>query len=338
MAQLRQNWPAPVIILLFVVLGGTYSVVNPLFESPDEIGHYEYVRWLVEGHGLARPEDVGHAPWHQEGSQPPLYYLAVAAMTAPISTGNADEVIRYNPHVAMGQPGSAGNKNVLAHGVADAWPWRGVALAGHLARFFSILLGAVTLSFTYASARLVFPGRQSVATLAAALVAFNPQFLFLSAAVNNDNLVIACCAASVWLLLRILDEPAPTTGQMIALGTILGLAALSKLSGLLLSGLAAVALLMIAWRRRSAREVIRNGLIVAAAALLVGGWWYARNLALYGDPLGLQAMFEVLPRRPAPPHWLNCGGAPKGCGAQAGASSASSTLCQMSGCIESIRS
>ena len=70
MARLRRSWPILVIILLFVILGSLYSVINPLFESPDEVGHYEYVRWLVEGHGLPRPEQVGYAPWNQEGSQP----------------------------------------------------------------------------------------------------------------------------------------------------------------------------------------------------------------------------------------------------------------------------
>ena len=75
MITLRRHWPIVLILALFLGLGGAYSVVNPLFESPDEVWHYEYVRWLVEGHGLPRPEQVGTAAWHQEGSQPPLYYL-----------------------------------------------------------------------------------------------------------------------------------------------------------------------------------------------------------------------------------------------------------------------
>ncbi|HEY64502.1 MAG TPA: hypothetical protein G4O02_08005 [Caldilineae bacterium] len=37
--------------------------------------------------------------------------------------------------------------------------------------------------------------------------------------------------------------------------------------------------------------------------MAVGGWWYWRNWRLYGDPLGLQAMFAVLPRRAEPPTW-----------------------------------
>ena len=64
-----------IVLALYIPTASAYSVINPLFESPDEVWHYEYVRWLVEGHGLPRPEEVGSAPWHQEGSQPPLYYL-----------------------------------------------------------------------------------------------------------------------------------------------------------------------------------------------------------------------------------------------------------------------
>jgi hypothetical protein len=35
--------------------------------------------------------------------------------------------------------------------------------------------------------------------------------------------------------------------------------------------------------------------------LAIAGWWYLRNIYLYGDPLGLKAMFDILPRRSEPP-------------------------------------
>jgi len=305
------------IVFAFILLASAYSGINPLFESPDEVWHYEYVRWLAEGRGLAHPDDVGHAPWHQEGSQPPLYYLSAAALTAWIPTDNAPAVIRYNPHAAIGQSDAFGNKNMMAHGAAEAWPWRGVALAAHLARFFSIALGAVTVACTYATARTVFPARGGVAIAAAALVAFNPQFLFLSAAVNNDNLVTACSAVGIWFAVVLLgrrepdsagkmQQAAPTTWQLLAFGALTGIGALSKLSGLLLCLLVALTLTMIAWRRRIGWEafvgdVVRWGLISGGTALLVAGWWFVRNWLLFGDPLALQAMFAILPRRPAPP-------------------------------------
>ncbi|MCP4166731.1 MAG: hypothetical protein GY759_12690 [Chloroflexi bacterium] len=290
------------IVVGFLILGGLYSVVNPLFESPDEVWHYEYVRWLVEGNGLPTPEAVGSAPWHQEGSQPPLYYIIAAALTKSIPTTNATEVIRYNPHAAVGLAEAFGNKNMIVHSNADAWPWSGVALSAHLVRFFSLVLGVVTVGATFGTARLIFPGMLPLAPLAAALVAFNPQFLFLSASVNNDNLVICLSAAGIWLLTYMLSQRrTPSTVQLLCLGALVGTAAISKLSGLALAGLAGLTLLYLAYRKRSFRNLVRWGAIVGLAALLVGGWWYVRNWRLFGDPLALQAMFDILPRRVAPP-------------------------------------
>ncbi len=307
-----------VLILLltaYLTLAVTYSVVNPLFESPDEIWHYEYVRWLVEGNGLPEPEDVGQAPWHQEGSQPPLYYLTAAALTSLVPTDDAATVIRYNPHAAIGQADAFGNKNMAAHDQAQDRPWRGTTLAAHLARLFSVLLGALTVGLTYLTARTLFPWRPAVAGLAGALVAFNPQFLFISAAVNNDNLVTATCAAGVWLLSVIFVQcsPAamsdtdrgrqalPRTGQLIALGILVGIAALSKLSGLFLAVYVGLVLMVVAARLRTFWPLVRWGLIIGAVAAVVAGWWYLRNMLVFGDPLLLSAMFAILPKRAEPP-------------------------------------
>jgi hypothetical protein len=321
----RRHWPIIAILAVFLALGAAYSVLNPLFESPDEVWHYEYVRWLVEGHGLPTPQEVGSAPWRQEGSQPPLYYLAAALLTSPIPTDNAAAVIRYNPHAAVGQPDSFGNKNVITHGSADAWPWQGVALAAHLARLFSLLLGAVTVLSAYGTATAVLPERRAVAALSAALVAFNPQFLFISASVNNDNLVIAASAAGVWLAVYLIgkygrrpgdgmraadgdtsrpawDPDGPAAWQLGLLGVLAGIAALGKLSGLALAGLAGLALMITAWRRATPfRTLLIWGLITGGAMLVTAGWWYGRNLVLYHDPLGLQAMFDILPQRATRP-------------------------------------
>ena len=122
----RQRWLLA-ILALYVMLATLYSVVNPLFEAPDEVWHYEYVRWLADGKGLAAPEDMPAAPYAQEGSQPPLYYLLAAALTASIPTDNAATVIRFNPHQVVGDAESAFNRNVMVHDAAQAWPWHGTA-------------------------------------------------------------------------------------------------------------------------------------------------------------------------------------------------------------------
>ena len=299
--RLRTHWILLVILALFAGVAVLYSVVNPLFEAPDEVWHYGYVRWLADGHGLATADSAGLAQWAQEGSQPPLYYLLAAGLTAAIPTDNAPEAVRYNPHAVVGDAGSFGNRAMMVHGTAHAWPWHGVALAAHLARLLSIVLGAVTVVATYGVARSVAPKWSMVAVLAAALVAFNPQFLFISAAVSNDNLVTALCAAGLWLCAALLGgNPAPRLRWVGLLGLLVGLAALSKLSGLLLGGLALLTLLILARRLRSWGFLLRGGVVVAGVALAVAGWWYWRNWRLYGDPLGLSAMFAALPARAEP--------------------------------------
>jgi 4-amino-4-deoxy-L-arabinose transferase-like glycosyltransferase len=297
------HFPLSLFLAAFLVLGVTYSIVNPLFEAPDEVWHYLYVKHLADGKGLPVHDLISEQPWRQEGSQPPLYYLAGALATAWVDTDDADDVIRYNPHAAIGLATAYGNKNVMAHTARESFPWQGTVLAAHLARLLSVLMGAGTVVCTYLLALEIFPRRRALAAGAAAINAFNPQFLFISAAINNDIAVTLFSSLALWLLIRALRRT-PSPPLLLALGVAVGLAALSKLSGLGLLPLVAVGLALLAWRRRSPRAFVVWSLIVFGAALAVAGWWYGRNWLLYRDPLGLPVMFAVMGRRAHPPSGL----------------------------------
>ena len=52
MRSMRGSWPLVLIMAGFLVLATATSVVNPLFESTDEIRHYRYIRQLVVEHTL----------------------------------------------------------------------------------------------------------------------------------------------------------------------------------------------------------------------------------------------------------------------------------------------
>jgi hypothetical protein len=307
------------ILLLYVMLAAVYSTATPLFEAPDEVWHYGYVHWIAGGNGLSHPDDMsgaGVGQWAQEGSQPPLYYLLAGLLTAPLPQGDWGESVRYNQHAAIGNAEAVGNRNHLLHGGWDDWPWRGLALGAHVARLFSIALGAVTVVFAWLGGRLLLTprpdagcledtwcvGRDSIPLLAAALVAFTPQFLFITASVSNDNLVTVVCAAGVWLAAALAcGRVALRRRWLIVLGLLVGLAALSKLSGLLLGPFALLCLGIAAWRQRSQprawRPLLEGCALVMGVAALIAGWWYWRNWQLYGDPLGLAAMFAVGPAR-----------------------------------------
>jgi len=152
---------------------------------------------------------------------------------------------------------------------------------------------------------------------------FTPMFSFISGAVNNDNLAALLCTGILLALMRLAVQELPQADlgialwlwlQSLGLGLLLGLAALTKESGLGLLPLAGLALSLRAYRwwwadaSRGRLQVFvqhvfllaGHTLLVFGAALAVAGWWYMRNLRLYGDWLGWNAFVEVLGRRAVP--------------------------------------
>ncbi len=239
----------------------------------------------------------------QEGGQPPLYYILGAPLISRLNLDAAP--LRPNPHANVGVPMQPGNKNRFMHSSAEAWPWHSLALAVHLLRFFSMLLGAGTLFFAWKTLSILWPRPSWLPLAITSWIAFLPQFLFLSAAVSNDNLIIFLSTLSLWLLLRTFGpdlQQAPSRGQALTLGLILGLAALSKLSGLALWLITALIILVHLWQRRDLKTHWPAFLLIAVSASLVAAPWYWRNWQLYGDPTALKAFVGVVGHRQTPIH------------------------------------
>lgn len=286
---MRPRRALAVILVLYFAVAIGFSAATPLFEAPDEPEHFFYARHLAQT-GRLPVAEVG-APWAQEATQPPLYYALVAVVIAPTDTSDAERVATRNPHAAIGIPLYPDNKNAYVHTTAERFPWRGTALAVHLARLVSVLLGGATVWMTYLLGMEAGVG-EAVALGAAAVVAFLPQFGFISGAVSNDTLVTALCAVGLWATVRHL-RLGPSPRWAAALGVLAGLATLAKLSGAGLLALVAIALLWRAWRRRNAAWLRDAGIVVAVWAA-VAGWWFARNAAVYGDPTATSRMVEMM--------------------------------------------
>nr|MBP7689420.1 DUF2142 domain-containing protein [Thermoflexales bacterium] len=291
------NWfNIRVIIAAYLILGAVYSVASPIFEGPDESNHFFVIQSIHETGRLPVQDSATSTLYRQEGSQPPLYYLAGAMLISGIDVSAASEYVRSNPQVNIGSPGSPNNKNHYIHTSREDFPYHDTPLAVHLLRGLSIGLGLITISMTYALARLLFPDRKSVALVAAMLVAFNPQFIYLSAAVNNDNAINALAACSLYLLAR-LWRGDRSWRVLLALAVSLGLAVIAKLGGLILLGFSVVVIGYLAVKQRDWRWGGRSVFVVGAAVAVIGGWWFIRNVQLYGDPTGLSAMLKLLDGR-----------------------------------------
>lgn len=295
------NWAkhhaaALAIVGAFLVLGTIYSVINPVFEAPDEPWHYLYVKHVADGEGLPVQGRPTTYAYQQEGSQPPFYYLVAALETFWIDTGSPQDIYILNPHGQMGNPTTPHDKNFAIHTPKEHFPYHGVYLAVHIIRLLGVLIGAGTVALTYVLAREVAPQRRSIAAGAAALVAFNPMFIFISASVNNDTVAIFISILTLLMLVRMLKKE-PKGQDFLLLGVVLAAGAITKLNALILYPLTLVALAFLAYRRPSFIFLLRSGLCMVVPGLVLAGWWYARNWLLYGEPTGLSGMLEIVGAR-----------------------------------------
>jgi hypothetical protein len=167
-------------------------------------------------------------------------------------------------------------------------------------RGLSLLAGAATVYLAYRVACRIMPDSPTLAAAAGQFVASLPQFLFVTTAISNDALSYAL---ALWALDGALTLPAvpalpPPRRHLTFLkwGVVVGLAALAKTNGLLALG----PLMLAAWQghapRRDWRGLARATLLLGAGLLLVDGWWFARNLTLYGDLTGINAMTRIVTR------------------------------------------
>lgn len=292
-----------VVLSLFLAVAVFYNISTPLYESPDELQHAAFVTWLADGQGLPVVDAKDPGPWQQEGTQPPLYYWLTALLAARVPHDGADNLAELNPYAGIGDPQRPDNKNRVLHDFErEGWPYQNGVLFLRLARFVSTLMGLGTLIAVYRLGRITFPDRQGIALAMVSFVAFTPQFLFLSASVNNDNLVILIASWVLVLLASWLHAPQlPGWPALAILGVLLGLAALSKFSGLLLWPLAAGTLFWMAWQKKRLGWLILAGLLVLGLALVLTGWWFVRNQQLYGDLSGLAPHLTIMGTRRRPP-------------------------------------
>ncbi|MDE2952631.1 MAG: hypothetical protein OXT68_17920 [Chloroflexota bacterium] len=292
---LPYQWLLP---LCFFCFGLIYIYAAPHFEASDSIAHVGMIKWIAEHDGALPIQSADHNQlYRQQASQPPLYYFMMAPVWAALDKGDFDEFFRLSPFAIVGDPMRLGNRNRIFY--RQPYPpnlHQGASLTLYVIRLLTLGMGTMAVAAVYQSARTVMPGRADIAALASALTAFNPQFIFISASVSNDGLVIMLSALITWQTLVMLREGFQTRRSLI-LALLIALASLAKLSGLVFAALVILAGLWILIRSRDRRGFF----ILLGAALVIwlvlAGWWFLRNLALYQDPFGTAAMLDFVGRR-----------------------------------------
>jgi hypothetical protein len=289
------------ILLAFVMLAAWYSLTIPLGEAPDEVPHFTYVRYLAQ-HGRLPTTTEEH-----EAFQPPLYYSLGAVLSLWMKDEpDAPFAVRANAYYDATDPRAP--KNVLLHTADESWPYRGWALAWHLVRLLSIALGAVAVWAVFQLGRVLFPQEPAIPLTMAAVTAFTPQFLFMSAVVNNDNAATTFSALVLWQVAALLHdtEHSAIWKRSVLLGLLLGLGLLSKANLIALLPIVGLAILVATVRRQAAngkrRLLLAAGsfLLAFGLAALICGWYFVRNWTLFGDPIGWAFTLQVSALREGP--------------------------------------
>ena len=282
---------------VFAVTTLAQSISVPVFEGADEQRHYAYARYLVNH--LALPPRVkdpldNYTTYNvgQEAGQPPLYYIAIALFTAAVPNADSvDPYVVYNPFVTPSDDAglSLDNHNLYLHSGETQFPFRDVALAVHLGRLVSVVIGILTLLSVYATGRALAPAHPAIALLATILISSVPGFTFIYSAITNDTAVILFVTLSVWIAVRIIREGASI--RLAAMGGLFaGLAILSKVNGGWAIGIVWFALIASAFLHRKEqplKTILPIFLVSIGVWLAVTGWWFIFGLTHGNDPLGI---------------------------------------------------
>ena len=223
--HLQPHWIAATILLIRLALGVLYSVAIPIWEAPDEPGHYEYARYIAIRHTLPQAGDPD-AEQIQERMQPPLYYLLGALSVSWINISD-DLRPRLNPFYTWGI--GTGGVNYAVHPDSEAFPYQGTVLAVHVLRLLSVALSLVGIVCTYVVGLTIAPTRREIAIGAMATHAFWPQFLFNGSVITNDVLASAVGSAITLVMILMLRGRA-SVFQVLTLAFLFGLGLLSKLN------------------------------------------------------------------------------------------------------------
>ncbi len=275
-------WGLAGVLFIFVIGGLLIGLGTPPWEANDEPDHLRNVESLIAGE-MYRVGSTGGLESHQ----PPLYYLLLAGWQK-----------------GLGIPEHGTKPSYIVEGGPQLGLWEhSTSQDGSDQRFVSsmrltgLILGMGVIVLTFATARLLSTSKWTP-LVAAAIVAGIPKFVFLSAVVNNDNLANLLTAAVVYVSVRALTRAeVPTSRSAVwtcsALGLLVGLSLITKLTAVAIILPAALAAGVIA---RRAHSLGRCAAVFSSLILIPSLPWIWFTYREYDDPFAGRVSGEYFDR------------------------------------------
>ncbi|MCB8966590.1 MAG: glycosyltransferase family 39 protein [Ardenticatenaceae bacterium] len=263
------------------------AVRLPALATPNELLNYEYIAVMRQIRGLPNrglvDSEIRYTEWHQ----PPVYFLLAAlvglAIPVELSPVNPPPPIEVEPNPAyLGT--RRGNLNPAVHLTPATIPLL------YTSRLGAALMGLVSLAVLYrVTSRLYTPGTGLLIT---SLLAFQPNFVHLSASVNNDMPLTAVTAlimsVTAWVVAR---DKGPLA--FLGLGLLAGLALLTKANGAFVLAFVGAAGLVQLWQHRDWRRTLYSAILALVGAAVLWSPWLTLNTIRMKDTLGMQGSLPV---------------------------------------------
>jgi len=266
-------WPA-VLLGLALLVGIGYTLAVPLWQAPDEPGHFEQAALLArQGWPLRR------------SARDPALEQAILASLArhrfwplvkepwptplPEQMGDDPFLARSGRQVGDEPPGYYLPLTLLFRVTSD------LDTQARLARGYSLALFLLTVAASWGAARELFPDDPFLAPAVTAFVGLLPTAAFMGGAVNNDVAAALVGTLYFWALVRLGRRglrPGPVGVLILLAAASLGV----KKTTAFLIPLTVLALVSAAWRQRGRRRKGLDwrwlaGLAVALAAVAGAG-------------------------------------------------------------------
>lgn len=274
----RSLW---IVMIVYCALAGSYAALVPPWETPDEPAHYRYVtelarRWRPPADPEIRQKDsfcrdYVYTTSNYEWYHPALGYLPLAVvykvlqLIAPHSL--PADIPPFNP-LFCSDPFTHPNLFRLeTPRPLDIWQhnWGLLCL-----RIASSLWGLVVIIATYQIGQSLKMG--TFAVVAAAGVAFLPQFTFINASIRNDTVSNAISALLFLLAVNMQIFPQRRDRLALMTGLILGAGLLTKLTLAYLIPM--VLLAVILPPPRSLQKIIRPIIYVIVLPFAIAGLYH----------------------------------------------------------------
>ncbi|MFA6098192.1 MAG: DUF2142 domain-containing protein [Patescibacteria group bacterium] len=161
-------------------------------------------------------------------------------------------------------------------------------------RVFSALIFLATVYFCFLIAMRL--SKKFYFSLAlTALIGFQPIFSYVESGINNDVLLTGLATATIYFIIRLIDEL--NIKNSVWLGLCLGLGLLTKQQFFIFPALALIPFIYhLKISREKFQKIIRLLLLVIVITIGLAGWWYIRNFLIYQSFLTVPSLPEAYPQ------------------------------------------